>query len=124
MGVPPQAGSGCQPTASAAEEASSRSGIPNAAFTPGPWTAEQYHDNEWQIDAARDAVATTAFCFAPESTANARLIAAAPELYEAARLFVEEYDAADQDDGVAMMLAYNAALEAAKAALAKARGEP
>jgi hypothetical protein len=58
-----------------------------------------------------------------EVKAYTHLIAAAPELYEAARLFVEEYDAPEDDDGVAMMLSYNRALEAGKSALAKARGE-
>jgi hypothetical protein len=58
-----------------------------------------------------------------EHLANARLIAAAPELYEAARLFVEEYDAGEDVNGVELMLSYNRALEAGKSALAKARGE-
>jgi hypothetical protein len=51
-------------------------------WVPGPWLAR---DNGvcWQIDAAQDAVATTQFCYARETAANARLIAAAPELYEA-----------------------------------------
>lgn len=51
-------------------------------WTPGPWRA---YDNGtcWQIDAEAHAVATTQFCYARETAANARLIAAAPEVYEA-----------------------------------------
>lgn len=39
----------------------------------------------WQIDADGHAVCTTQFCYAPHTEANARLIAAAPELLEALR---------------------------------------
>ena len=65
--------------------------------------------------------------FGPRTCAQRHLANEAADtieaLYEAARLFVEEYDSGDQDDGVALMLAYNRALEAAKAAIARARGE-
>ena len=57
-----------------------------------------------------------------ECTANARLISAAPDMAEALRLFIH-YDEATDDDGVQLMLNYADALSAAKAALAKARGE-
>lgn len=63
--------------------------------TPGPWVVS-YADNPkhgfswggyWQIDAQYDAVACNQFCYAgnnkPDvSEANARLIAAAPDLLE------------------------------------------
>lgn len=93
----------------------------NPTFTPGPW--EVFDDglilspNGWEV------ASVPMYAETPVAEWNAHLIAAAPELYEAVRLFVEEYDAGDQADGVAMMLAYNAALEAGQAALAKARGE-
>lgn len=45
-----------------------------AKATPGPWTATE-HAKFWQLDAAFDAVATTALCFAPETAANAAFIA-------------------------------------------------
>lgn len=46
-------------------------------WTPGPW---HHFDSGvcWQIDNGKDAVATTQFCYARETEANARLIAAAP----------------------------------------------
>lgn len=56
--------------------------------TPGPWKAHktiEAHDGMpecWQIDAEYDAVCTTQFCYAPNTEANARLIAAAPDLLE------------------------------------------
>jgi hypothetical protein len=107
---------------------------PARKFTRGPWMVMPEEAEKLYIRVRgtrlgeRFKIANAPFPIADESEkqealANARLIAAAPDLFEAVRLFVEEYDAADQDEGVAMMLAYNAALEAAKAALAKARGE-
>jgi hypothetical protein len=113
----------------------------SAAFTPGPWRLDGLNTGDgW---GAREDESSIEIACIPhdgfdaleifakrndhdnydEFVANAHLIAAAPELYEAARLFVEEYDAGDQKDGVALMLAYNRALEASKAALARARGE-
>jgi hypothetical protein len=105
-------------------------------FTSGPWFAERReHCSVVRQSAVRDSYSSrVAECpqWSPaphpqptpdEAFANARLIAAAPELYEAVRLFVEEYDQNDDSSGVGMMIAYNRALEAAKAALAKARGE-
>ena len=67
----------------------------SAKHTPGPWTVtkgRKGHGEEWggywQIDAEYDAVACNQFCYAGArnaevSEANARLIAAAPELAEA-----------------------------------------
>jgi len=53
-----------------------------------------------------------------------RMRDAAPDLVEALEVFVAYNDMADSDaDEVATMLAYANALQAARAALAKARGE-
>jgi hypothetical protein len=60
-------------------------------WTPGPWKAhlnfrgENGSPDVWQIDDEHDAVCTTQFCYAQNTEANARLIAAAPDLYEALR---------------------------------------
>jgi hypothetical protein len=99
--------------------------------TPGPWTIERYEDEPdtyvyfqapgWgnfaqavvrMEDDAEDS---------PTGLANARLIAAAPELLEACKLFMA-YDAADDDNGVSMMLAYDKARRAALGAFVKATG--
>lgn len=55
--------------------------------------------------------------------ADARLIAAAPELLEACELFAA-YDAGDMDDDVAMMVAYAKARDAVLSAIAKATHAP
>lgn len=53
-----------------------------------------------------------------ERTANARLIAAAPEMAEALRLW-GKYDSGEDENGIDLMLNYNLALEATQAVLAK-----
>lgn len=55
------------------------------------------------------------------SEANLRLILAAPDLLEACKLVIA-YDKNDATDGVAMMVAYNNAVKAARDAIAKATG--
>ena len=58
-------------------------------WTAGPWTATETiraHDGFpacWQIDAEYHAVCTTQFCYSQETEANARLIAASPDMAEA-----------------------------------------
>ena len=54
----------------------------DAKHTPGAWSAS-WNGACFQIDAAMDAVATTQFCYATETEANATLIAAAPDLLAA-----------------------------------------
>jgi hypothetical protein len=54
------------------------------------------------------------------SEADARLIAAAPDLLEACRLFAA-YDAGDEDD-VSLMLNYDEAITATRAAIKRATG--
>lgn len=86
-------------------------------WTPGPWHA--HYIGVWQIDAAMDAVATTQFCYAPETKANARLIAAAPDLYIALDALVQHGFAANwfcEPEDVDVV-------KTASLALAKARGE-
>ena len=56
-----------------------------------------------------------------EAAAKHRLESAAPELLEALQLFIQ-HDEIDHNDGVAMMLKYAEALEAGRAAIAKALG--
>jgi hypothetical protein len=57
----------------------------------------------------------------PEQEANARAIAALPELLAACRLFVE-YDNDTELDNDITILAYNVARSAIRAAIAKAEG--
>ncbi len=104
--------------------------------TPGRWTAHktiEAHDGMpecWQIDAEHDAVCTTQFCYAPNTEANARLIAAAPDLLEAcveaAKTF-RRYEVLHLDKGTvdgAQKAAANASqAKSLEATIARARGE-
>lgn len=68
----------------------------SGGHTPGPWVIDTSRINDqgknfggyWQIDAQFDAVACNQYCYASfnreQSIANARLIAAAPELLDVA----------------------------------------
>jgi hypothetical protein len=87
-------------------------------FTPGPWKIRM----SGSVGTDRMMVASVypMETEAPEeNAANARLIAAAPDLLEACRLLTAYHDG-NQDDGLVIMLAYDAALSAARAAIARA----
>lgn len=91
-------------------------------FTQGPWVAKQDPDgrpDDWCIGIEDGKIDQVAVC----GKNDAPLIAAAPELFEACRLFVE-YDNDSHDDGVSTMLAYEAARTAIRAAIQKATKEP
>lgn len=95
-----------------------------AKFTPGPWVIDAGFDGSgnfnqyWQVHDGSDAiVCSTMFCMAGNKEANAHLIAAAPDLYEALSRIESIIEGAfpNLNDGEAM--------RDARAALAKARGE-
>ena len=85
--------------------------------TPGPWRVEQqsYNEHPYGVMAPESAKHDLdLLCeFSPEMTndANARLIAAAPDLLEALEILVSDHAASLED------------WEAAHAAVKKARGE-
>ncbi len=91
--------------------------------TRGPWVA---HKGKKTIGIYEPTGVAVGYVHTSQFTearkmADARLIAAAPEMYAAVKLFVAYHDAQDEGD-VAMMLNYADAVEAAKTALAKAEG--
>lgn len=87
--------------------------------TPGPWQAVGTYvcgpDNQslCQTDPFGDRVV---------ALANARLIAAAPDFYSAAKTFLEYREALDDGDDVAAMHFYAIAKKQLEAAIAKAEG--
>lgn len=100
----------------------------SAQHTPGPWAyVRNPESTRWIIDSEpAHAIACTAG-FEPDNEANARLIAAAPELLEALEELAERAGAFNVS-GVYFdepsMTAEVAALQKAYAAIAKARGIP
>lgn len=94
-------------------------------FTPGPWVlADRYGEEALVSKSNNEAVAYAAWrggsqCdLAFNSKADAHLIAAAPELYEALLLMADEASMAD-----VLGYGWDVAREKARTALAKARGE-
>ena len=85
-----------------------------AEYTPGPWRVS----GKSTINGPRGWVASVSMA---DRAANARLIAAAPELLEALKLWLS-YDNLDEADfsEVGPMLLYAQAIEATRAAIAKA----
>lgn len=111
----------------------------NIRHTPGPWSARKPDgsNGHWEINAASiEQVATAWSALNGKEEANARLIAAAPEMADVlrpqlskkARALVEDYIEAARamDDGSALGDALAFLLErqdAAKIVLAKAEGQ-
>ena len=93
-----------------------------SAHTPGPWAQDVYGSiNDKTGNTIR--VEGLALSSGSEAKANARLIAAAPELLEA----LKEYIAAGENsvtatDDVAAMIRFGEADKAARSAIAKATG--
>jgi hypothetical protein len=124
LGVP-AAPSGSRPSDRAANGVSPvPASIPNAAHTPGPWQAfkSSSRGGGYVIDTALGVESTNEYVIADrvigaQADGNARLIAAAPELYEA-------LDALLSLDSPNRQYVYgHPAAQQALAALAKARGE-
>jgi hypothetical protein len=102
----------------------------SAGFTPAPWEAAELgdygdYDGHCRVilgDDIRIAVVlhggSPAMC--EENDANARLIAAAPDLYEALDRVVHKFGGVQNPP---LSPGQSAALQAARDALAKARGE-
>jgi hypothetical protein len=82
--------------------------------TPGPWAAREPNGpgNGWRVGPAWLGEKP----WSDETSANAHLIAAAPDLMAACEAFVKA-------DYSTWLLKYVDAIDAAKAAIAKARGE-
>ena len=100
--------------------------------TPGPWEAKPTGPwdgwDGWSVEDATGAVVCDAHGSQLDGRreANARLIAAAPELLEAAKLVLEWYEAEDNHSGTDFyqrMQMCRDSEDAIRAAIAKATGE-
>ncbi|KXV71417.1 hypothetical protein AD952_09250 [Acetobacter cerevisiae] len=80
--------------------------------TSKPGSFEEY----WQVHDGEDAIACSFNCYAENREANARLIAAAPELYEALNDLIASVKSRE-------LYEMQGEAEKAEAVLAKARGE-
>ena len=95
--------------------------------TPGPWYAESGHEQRngqlyWQVTDGNDAIMQNQFCWCQGSQeANARIIAAAPDLLDALELMCKQTENMAKLAGV--WLDGNVGYVAARAAIAKARGQ-
>ncbi len=105
----------------------------NETFTPGPWSLES--DDNGYAEAFRryagaDAIQVSgdhwtvavALDDGPPGQANAHLIAAAPELYEALKAITDCYGVGQRDPAKFLEHVHDFMMEG-RAALAKARGE-
>lgn len=93
--------------------------------TPGPWVAEFGDDIVIATPSCEIAVVAYTLAQRGAHTANARLIAAAPELLEAVKAMIE-WDDREQDHFVdfnVRMDLCKRAFDLARAAIAKATGE-
>jgi hypothetical protein len=91
----------------------------NAQHTPGPWRVADGGVTHWYIYRDKDEIATTRHEF-PNAEANARLIAAAPDLLaalEAAAPLLASYEQSNGDNNASRML------QAMYDAIRRARGE-
>lgn len=97
--------------------------------TPGPWEANFSFPGRdgigdvWQIDADGHAVCTTQFCYAPNTEANARLIAAAPDLLRSGARLQAARKAHKLAPSAENLSRVRIASDAFDAAIARARGE-
>lgn len=89
--------------------------------TPGPW---EYLGHAWVQTADDKKTPIANFNFFAATEANARLIAAAPELLEALRMFVVWYGLRDKHDTLLPPKQQEAELAQAMRAIAKATGAP
>lgn len=104
----------------------------NAQHTPGPWRFLPGNETAPGYVVGREACAFVAQLLGkdgrrnPETQerADANLIAAAPELLDGLRQMTDAYAKAMRDAGVTRYPEALAVVRAARAALAKAKGEP
>ena len=98
-----------------------------AAHTPGPWNCNRSSASGYDIVCSENSPTDVCVISRRDKTtgeidANARLIAAAPELLEALREFVSLMPSAEGLGGHAPIGAFQIVADLARAAIAKAEG--
>lgn len=95
----------------------------NSKHTPGPWKYDfQSVDREWAIVTNPYGLIVANVNADSRQTANARLIAAAPDLLEALEQIMPSIEDNDSITASQIRHVYADALNAARAAIAKAKG--
>ena len=92
-----------------------------SAHTPGPWTSRGtciYGSGAKVAEVPSRLTTPGATLFPVEATANARLIAAAPELLDALKAFCGDYESKQETRDISLTAAYQHALTI----IAKAEG--
>lgn len=94
--------------------------------TPGTWRATKHTDTKgWTVSAGGNSIASVK---GPAAEANARLMAAAPELLEACRALANRADATSECDHARLSCeeigCIGFEVKRARAAIAKAEGRP
>ena len=93
-------------------------------WTPGPWVVEEDHAGNHTVVSARDEWVVRDMSWGPEEKHDAHLIAAAPDLYEALDVMLQQWvDLAECGDAGYWDANQDASVIQARMALAKARGE-
>lgn len=96
------------------------------AHTPGPWENHKWNSEEHQISAKGGTIALVSHDHSlvpeDEADANARLIAAAPDLLEACHNAIEAYHILAITDISLRLPGFEDCLAALNAAIAKAEG--
>jgi hypothetical protein len=97
--------------------------MPEHKYTPGPWEIQKA-DDAYCIASIGNLVIMPAVGKVKHdnSEADARLIAAAPELLDACTALID-YDESAEDGDVSMIMAYAKATRLARKAIAKATGQ-
>jgi hypothetical protein len=90
-----------------------------AQHTPGPWQVHQPDTQTLAVHTRAGSIAEWPTNYDPRDVADARLIAAAPELLEAVKGLISN---APPPKGIRADYSYILYLEAAKTAIAKAEG--
>lgn len=97
-----------------------------AEFTPGPWSAAVCDDGYAMVHTGGDVICNVDFNHAPNEPAdlaNARLVAAAPDLFAACKALLTDLTSPFPREALVMASIGEGSIPQARAALAKALGE-